>query len=150
LGELDARGCLRIVDRKKEIVALATGKKVAPQAIENALKLSPCIANACVIGDRRRYMTALIVPDLLVLQQRLGLDAPPAAGVPAVHDLIGAEIERVSEQLADFERVKRFAILTEPFAIENGLLTPTLKLRRKDIAACHAAAIEELYATTPA
>jgi long-chain acyl-CoA synthetase len=145
LGAMDAGGYLRIVDRKKEIFALATGKKVAPQAVENALKLSPCIGNVCVIGDRRRYMAALIVPDLAIIQQRLGLATPPAADEAPVHELLAAEIERVSTGLADFERVKRFAVVAEPFSVENGLLTPTLKVRRKEIGARYAREIETLY-----
>jgi long-chain acyl-CoA synthetase len=154
VGVLDEGGYLRIVDRKKEIFALSTGKKVAPQAVENALKTSACVAGACAIGDQRRYMTALIVPDLAAIGARLGLAAPPAAGDPRVREVLEAEVRAAAAAagLADFERPKRFAVIGEPFTPENGLLTPTLKLRRKPIAERYAAEIERLYgdAATPA
>ena len=146
IGALDEEGYLRIVDRKKEIFALSTGKKVAPQAVENALKLSPLVANACAIGDRRRFMTALVVPDLEVARARLGLEAPPAADDPRVADLVRGEVERVAGALADFERPKRLRVLAEPFGQENDLLTPTLKLKRRRIAERFAKEIEALYA----
>lgn len=145
IGALDAQGYLRIVDRKKEVFALATGKKVAPQAVENALKLSACIANACAIGDQRRYVAALVVPDLEVVRARLGLEAPPAADDPRVRAMIAAEIEHVTAGLADFERPKRFAVLGEAFSQENDLLTPTLKLKRRKVAERFAKEIEGLY-----
>jgi long-chain acyl-CoA synthetase len=100
-----------------------------------------------VIGDRRRYITALIVPDLAIFQQRLGLASPPAADAAFVRELLASEIERISTGLADFERVKRFAVVDTPFSVENGLLTPTLKVRRKEINARYAREIESLYSS---
>jgi long-chain acyl-CoA synthetase len=145
VGAIDAQGYLRIVDRKKEIFALATGKKVAPQAVESALKASPLVLNACAVGDRRRFMTALLVPDTAVVAARLGLDAASAADDPRVREALRGEVERVMAPLAEFERVKRFRVIGEPFSQENDLLTPTLKLRRKRIAERYAREIEGLY-----
>src|SRR5262249_32707946 len=122
IGVFDAQGYLQIVDRKKEIFALSTGKKVAPQAVENALKLSPCIANACAVGDRRRYMTALVVPDLAVVGERLGMNGSGASATledPRVKELVRGEVARSLAGLAQFERPKRIRLVGEPFSQEN-------------------------------
>lgn len=145
IGSLDAEGYLTVLDRKKEIFALSTGKKVAPQAVENALKLAPCILNACAIGDKRSYMTALIVPNLEVIQSRLGFPQLPSVEDERVQELLRSEVKRSMEKLAEFEQVKRFILISEPFSDQNGLLTPILKLRRKPIAERYSREIELLY-----
>ncbi|HSA58175.1 MAG TPA: long-chain fatty acid--CoA ligase [bacterium] len=145
LGSLDSQGYLTILDRKKEIFVLTTGKNVAPQAIENTLKLSPLVENACVFGDNRNYMTALIYPEWSAVRKKLGADANPALDNPALLKLFNSEVQRLMQSLPDYERVKRFALVEEPFSVDNDLLTPTLKLRRKQIEEYHRDKIESLY-----
>jgi long-chain acyl-CoA synthetase len=140
---------LTIIDRKREILVLATGKNIAPQAIENTLARTPLVRNVCAIGHRRRYTAALVVPDLAVLGQRLDLTEPPAIGNPRVADLLRQELSRLMSSLSNFERVKRFTLIAEPFTPENGLLTPTHKLLRRQIDERFAEEIEDLYAESP-
>ena len=126
-----------ITGRKKEIIITAGGKNIAPKNIEAALKQSPLISEAVVIGDRRKYLTALLT-----------LDPEAAASFAAEHRLNGAELHRhprlraaiaehvdeVNAQLARVEAVKKFCILPRNFTIETGELTPTLKVKRKIVA----------------
>lgn len=137
-------GVLSITDRKKDIIVLANGKNVAPQPIEKRLKESPYIAEVVLIGDRQSTISALVVPDfdrLRAWAKNLELDTSEMAALTQsaeVRKLLREEIDRLSGDFADFERVKRFAVLSEPFSIEGGELTPTLKLRRKVILEKHA------------
>jgi long-chain acyl-CoA synthetase len=149
IGTLDAGGYLTVIDRKREILVLATGKNIAPQAIENTLARTPLVRNVCAIGHRRPYTAALVVPDLAVLGQRLGLSEPPAIDDPHVADLLREELNKLMSVLSKFERVKRITLIAEPFSPENGLLTPTLKLLRRQIAERFAEEIVDLYADTP-
>ncbi len=145
IGKLDPQGYLSIVDRKKEIFVLSTGKNVAPQAVENAIKRSSCVNNVCSIGDKQRFMAALIVPEMSIVKKRLKLNGDLSFQDPRVLDLIAAELRKHQEDLADFEKVKRFRLLEEPFSVENHQLTPILKLRRKPIAEKYRKEIEALY-----
>jgi len=147
IGEMDHEGYLKIVDRKKEIFALSTGKKVAPQEVENTLKRSAYVISVCTIGDNRRYMTALIVPDLKVIQRRLSLSQLPSIQSSEVREFMRNQVQQAMEGLADFQQIKRFLLLEEPFTIENDLMTPTLKLRRKPILERYSREIEMLYGT---
>jgi long-chain acyl-CoA synthetase len=139
IGELSADGYLRITDRKKDIIVLANGKNVAPQPIEAALKASPYIEEIVLIGDKQPTITAVVVPAydrLKAFAREHGLpDKPEAlAQDPEVRKLLKKEIDRLSGHLADFERIKRFALLERGFSIEGGELTPTLKVKRRVIA----------------
>ncbi len=149
IGTLDAAGYLTIIDRKREIMVLTTGKNIAPQAVENALKRSPLVTNVCTIGDGRRYATALVVPDLAAACQRLCISEPTTLDDPKVMELLRAELDSLMTDLADFQRIKRFALITEPFTPDNQLVTPTLKLLRRRIAERFADDIEDLYAESP-
>lgn len=149
IGTLDDGGYLAIVDRKREILVLSTGKNIAPCAIENTLVHSPLVLNVCCIGQRRPYVTALVVPDLVAVGQRLGLSEVPAIDDPKVAELMRDEIGGPMSELSSFERVKRITLIAEPFSSENGLLTPTLKLRRAQIDDRFAEEIEDLYADAP-
>ncbi len=149
IGRLDGRGYLTIIDRKSEIFVLTTGKNIAPQAIESTLNRTPLVLNACAIGHNRRYTSALIVPDLAVARQRLDLPEAPAIDDPRVANLIREEIVKLMSNLPDFERVKRFALIAEPFSPESGLVTPTLKLLRRKIAERFVNEIEDLYLDSP-
>ncbi len=149
LGSLDADGYLTIIDRKRDLIVLSTGKNVAPQAVENVLGRTPLLLNSCAIGHRQRYMAALLVPDLAAIQQRLKLAAPPALDDARVADLLRQELRPLLADLSDFERIKRFVLVEQPFTVENELLTPTLKLRRQQIVARYASEVEDLYSATP-
>ena len=157
IGALDEENYLRITDRKKEILVTTLGKKIAPQPIENALKRQPLIAQAALIGDRRAYATALIVPDFEAVAARaaeLGVDGLSPADLvrhPALIAAVDEGVRRVSAGLAHWEQVRRFVLLPREFSQEEGELTPTLKLRRRVIEEHFSRDIEALYvAAAPA
>lgn len=151
IGVLDEEGYLRITDRKKDILVLANGKNVAPQPIEAKLKASTYIANAVLFGDRQPQVVALIVPDFDHLKQwarQKGIEErEPEALVKSaeVKKLIKAEIERNTKDLADFEKVRRFAMLARDFTMERGELTPTMKIKRRVVAESCKAEIQSMY-----
>lgn len=151
LGELDADGFLKITGRKKNLLKLSNGKYVAPEPIENLLKASPYIAEAVVIGDARKVAGALIVPSFPVLQdfaQREGIPTDPRSHLvkhPTVQKLYRQEIDRVTPDLADFERIRVFLLTDREFTIESGELTPTLKVKRREVLAAYSDAVEGLY-----
>ncbi len=152
IGQLDADGYLTITDRKKELLKTAGGKLIAPAPIENALKSSPYILNAVVVGDRRPYLAALIVPNFATVQARaqqsgVTISSPKQmAGSAWVHQLIEGEIKRLTLNLAQFETIKRFALLEREFTFDGGELTFTLKLKRRVIDERYREEIERLYA----
>jgi long-subunit acyl-CoA synthetase (AMP-forming) len=152
IGELDAEGYLRIVDRKKELIINAAGKNMSPANIESALKsASPLIGQACVIGDRRPYNVALLVldPDALsAFAARHDLDAEALGSLGAAETLISAMADAVghaNERLSRVEQIKKFKILDEDWLPGGDELTPTMKLKRKPIAEKYADEIEALY-----
>src|SRR6266699_3040487 len=152
IGHLDAEGYLYITDRKKDLIKTAGGKFVAPQPIENVLKTSPYILNAMVVGDKRKFIAALIVPNPTTVAARLadeGLKFSSPAGMasdPRTHALIEEEIKRLTGHLAQYETVKRFALLSEDFTFDGGTLTFTLKLKRRAVEEKYRKVIESLYA----
>jgi long-chain acyl-CoA synthetase len=151
IGTLDADGYLTITDRKKDLLVTSGGKKVAPQPIEATLKRSPLVAEAVLLGDRRRFISALIVPDFTALERRLKeLGRPPAEREALVHreDVIAlyAEIvDGLNRELSQFETVKRFRLLPREFAIASGELTPTMKVRRKSVEQNWSGEIDAIY-----
>jgi long-chain acyl-CoA synthetase len=151
IGTLNAAGYLTITDRKKDLLVTSGGKKVAPQPIENVLRHSPLIAEAVVLGDRRRYVTALILPEFAALERRLqSLGKAPASREdlvtrPDVIALYQEVVDALNRDLSPFERVKRTALLASPFTIESGELTPTLKVKRRVVEERWRTEIEELY-----
>jgi long-chain acyl-CoA synthetase len=152
IGRIDPDGFLVITDRKKELLKTAGGKLIAPAPIENALKSSPFILNAALVGDRRPYIAALIVPNFATVQAR-AVEAGVKLGSPQemmsspwVHDLIEGEIKRLTANLAQFETIKRFALLDREFTFDGGELTFTLKLKRRVVDERYADIIERLYA----
>ena len=152
IGYLDADGYLVVTDRKKDLLKTAAGKFVAPQPIENSLKSSPFILNAVVIGDRRKFCAALIVPHFANIEARargMGLEfSSPVelAAHPWVRQLIGQEIEQLNSHLAQYETIKRFALLDHDFTFEDGEMTYTLKLKRRVVEQRYRDTIERLYA----
>jgi long-chain acyl-CoA synthetase len=152
IGFLDADGYLTITDRKKELLKTAGGKLVAPAPIENALKGSPYILNAALVGDRRRFIGALIVISVPAVQSRASAEGVSLGAVatitenPWVYSLIESEIARLTGNLAQYETIKRFALLDRDFTFDGGELTYTLKLKRRVIEQHYADLIERLYA----
>jgi long-chain acyl-CoA synthetase len=151
IGEIDPDGFLRITDRKKDLLKTSGGKYVAPQKIENLLKLQPHISQAVAIGDQRKYCVALLTLDADEISRwAKEHDVPtsdPAALAthPAVQKLLEAEVADVNRHLASFESVKYFRILPRDFTPESGELTPSLKVKRKLVAERYRDTIEEMY-----
>ncbi len=152
IGRLDADGYLYITDRKKDLLKTAGGKYVAPQPIENTLKTSPYILNALVLGDRRKFVVALVVPHFANVankarEQGLWFESnAKLAAHPWVHRLIEGEIRRLTAHLAQYETIKRFALLDDDFTFDNGSLTYTMKLKRRVVEEKYRGIIEQLYA----
>jgi long-chain acyl-CoA synthetase len=155
IGRLDEEGYLYVTDRKKDLFKTAAGKFVAPQPIENMLKACPLILNAVLIGDAFKFISALIVPNFVNVeaaarsQGRTFASPEQLAADPWAHELIGREVARVNSKLAQYETIKRFALLDHDFTFDGGQLTYTLKLKRRVIAERYAKIIEGLYAETP-
>jgi long-chain acyl-CoA synthetase len=145
-------GYLRILDRKKDIIITAGGKNVTPAYIENKLKFSPYIQDAVVVGDRRRYLVALILIDEDVVTQFAQERRIPFATFadltqhPEVHRLIKEEVDRVNRTLSQVETIKRFALLPRRFYEEEGDVTPTKKVKRRNLERRYGDLIESLYA----
>jgi len=152
IGHLDADGYLVITDRKKDLIVTSGGKNIAPAPIELRLKESPLVSEAVLVGDRRKFPAVLIIPDFVVLEEHLKA-AGAASGTREqlvaradVQAMFQAVLDEVNLNLAQFEKIKRFALLPKEMTIEGGELTPTLKIRRKIVEQHWAAVIEQLYA----
>ena len=146
LGEQDKDGFVRITGRKKEIIITAGGKNIAPRNIEEAIKKESLVEEVVVIGDRRRYLTALVTVNMEAMAKFApGLSQAQAAQDPRVEAAIAKQIELVNKDLASVETVKKFRILPRSFTIESGELTPSLKIKRKKVAEQFAAEIESMY-----
>ncbi|MGH3102404.1 MAG: AMP-dependent synthetase/ligase, partial [Thermoleophilia bacterium] len=151
VGELDEQGHLTITDRKKDVIITAGGKNVSPSEIENQLKVSPYVREAIVIGDRRKYLVALIgiEPDTVGdWAARRGLAFTTYGDLSRkeeVRALIGEWVEEVNRELAQVETIKRFALLEKELDHEDGELTATLKVKRRALEQRFERQIEELY-----
>jgi long-chain acyl-CoA synthetase len=151
IGELDEAGFLHVTDRKKDILVTAGGKNVAPQNIENDLKTSRYVSQALVIGDRRPYVAALVTLDPVEIRRWAAEDGvegdlPTLARSPRVRELLQGVVDDVNRDRSRYEQVKRFAIVPRDFTMEEGEVTPTLKLRRRAVQEHFADEIEALYA----
>ncbi len=151
IGRFDADGFLAITDRKKDLLVTSGGKNIAPQPIENLLKTSPYIVNAVVLGDRRRFVAALVVPDHDKLKAyakaqgiAFGTDEELCQDRRIV-DFLKSEVDRATPLLASYERIKKIAVLPRDFDIERGEITPSLKVRRANVTAEYQDAIDALY-----
>jgi long-chain acyl-CoA synthetase len=143
-------GYVRIVDRKKHILVLATGKNVAPAPIESAITMSSYVSAAILLGDGRQYVTCLISPNLVELRpiaERLNLSEDPREWVqhPEIRALFAREVQARIASFAPFERPKRAALIAEELSIESGGLTPTLKVRSKIVMERYGAVVEAMY-----
>ena len=153
VGRLDGERYLTITDRLKDLLVTAGGKKVAPQPIEARLKQTRWIAEAVLLGDRRPYVIALLVPNFPALEAEAKARgwsfAPQAADLerPEIQSLFQAAVDQVNADLAPFERIKHFALLDRELTQDAGEITPTLKVKRRVIVERYAPIIERLYAS---
>jgi len=150
IGVMDEAGYIQITDRKKDIIVNSGGDNVSPQRVEGFLTLEPEIAQAMVHGDKRPYLVAVIVPRKeFVDEWEMGngkkASLAELAADKTFHDAIGGAVERVNARLSAIERVRRFILASDGFAIENGMLTPSLKIRRHVIRQVYGKALEGLY-----
>jgi long-chain acyl-CoA synthetase len=152
IGHLDSDGYLSVTDRKKELIKTSGGKFIAPQPIENSLKLNPLVGSAAIIGDKRKFAFVILSPNFALLEQwalenhvsfssRAELVASPK--VQALYERL---VEEINKNLARFEKLKRVLVVPDEFTAENGALTPTMKLRRRVIDERYRSQIDELYA----
>jgi long-chain acyl-CoA synthetase len=152
IAVIDDEGFIVITDRKKDIIVTAGGKNVAPQNIENLLRTMPLLDHVLVVGDRRKYLTALITVDRRELEafaRRENIfpgDGGRLTEHPRVQKAVDEHIQKVNQRLAPYEQIKRYKILPDEFSQEKGELTPTLKLRRRDILEKYGDVIDALYA----
>jgi long-chain acyl-CoA synthetase len=152
VGELDDDGFLRITDRKKDIIITAGGKNISPSEIENRLKVSPYVREAMVIGDRRKYLVALVGIELDTVGDwagRRGVAFTTYADLsrrPEVGELVAAWVDEVNGELAQVETIKRFALIAKELDHEDGELTATQKVKRAALQREFAEVVEGLYA----
>jgi long-chain acyl-CoA synthetase len=152
IASIDEDGFLSITDRKKELLKTSGGKLVAPQPIENKLKNNVLVAQAALVGDKHKFISALLAPNFAALEawaQQQGIAAKTRAELVAdmqVIALYGGIVREVNGDLANFETMKRFRVVAEEWTQESGELTPSMKLKRRVITARYSAVIEELYA----
>jgi long-chain acyl-CoA synthetase len=152
IGEIDKDGYLKITDRKKDIIINAYGKNIAPQPIEALLKSSPYVGTPVLIGDRRKYLSALIVPNFEKLEREaagLGVQAKDREELvnhPKVKALIQDEIDRFNKNLDRQEKIRRFALIPRDFTIDEDEITPSLKVKRKVIDKKYKHLIDQMYA----
>jgi long-chain acyl-CoA synthetase len=151
IGHLDEDGYLVITDRKKDIIVTAGGKNVAPQPIENMLKIDPYIEGAVLVGDRRRFICALIVPNFEKLEAHAKSNS---IAYESIGDLVKQEpvirfyeelIDRITPNLASYEKVKKVILMGRDFEIEKGEMTPSLKIKRNIVEEKYQAEIDILY-----
>jgi len=151
IGRFDKDGFLMITDRKKDLIVTSGGKNVAPQPIENLLKINPYISSAVVLGDRQRFVSALIVPNFEKLEAYAKAnniafrDRRELVAHPQVVSFLTAEIDRATPALAPYEKVKKIAVLDRDFEIEKGEMTPSLKVRRRNVEERYKDVIAALY-----
>jgi long-chain acyl-CoA synthetase len=156
IGNIDKDGYLSVTDRKKDLIKTSGGKFIAPQPIENSLKLNPLVGVAAIIGEKRKFPAVMISPSFAQLEDwarandvafssRAELVADPK--VQAIYESI---VESVNENLARFEKLKRVLLVADEFTTDNGILTPTMKLRRRVVEERYRQQIDELYAQAEA
>jgi long-chain acyl-CoA synthetase len=152
IGELDDHGYLRITDRKKDLIKTSGGKYVAPQKVEGVLKAAaPYVSQILVHGEGRKYVTALIALDPEAITQwgrDNGLDTSSYANLvksPQVHDLVAGFVAQANRQLERWETIKRFEILPSELSVDSGEVTPSLKIRRKEVEKRYQETLNSLY-----
>jgi long-chain acyl-CoA synthetase len=152
IGHLDSDGFLYITDRKKELLKTSGGKLIAPQPIENKLKNSVMVAQVALVGDKHKFISALISPNFAALEswaQNAGLETVDRQSLvldSRVIALYGEIVRETNSDLANFETIKRFRLVAEEWSQDSGELTPSMKLKRRVISAKYGSVIAELYA----
>jgi long-chain acyl-CoA synthetase len=151
IGVIEADGYLRITDRKKDIIVNSGGDNISPQRVEGILLLEPEIGQAFIYGDKKPFLVALISPDADAVKAFAKETGKPNDMAQLVKDQafrqrIGEAVKRANANLSAIERIRKFEIMTEPFTVENEMMTPTLKLRRPYITERHGALLQSLYA----
>lgn len=151
IGHLDAEGNIVITDRKKDIIVNSGGDNIAPQRVEGFLTLEPEIAQAMAYGDRRPHLVALVVPDPDWVKTWARQHDRETASAPALAEdaeflaALDKAVARVNRNLSNIEKIRRFVVAPEPFTVENGMLTPTLKIRRHVIRQTYGETLDALY-----
>ncbi len=150
IGLIDEDGFIQITDRKKDIIVNSGGDNLSPQRVEGVLLLESEIGQAIVYGDRRPHLVALLVPDAEFARgyaraHRLPSDLAALAADKGFQSTLGEAVKRANRSLSGLERVRHFKLMPEPFSIENGMMTPTLKLKRQVIYRSHRELFESLY-----
>jgi len=152
IGHIDDDGYLSVTDRKKDLIKTSGGKFIAPQPIENALKLNPFVGVAAILGDKRKFPAVMISPNFPMLEEwarTKGVSFSSRTQLtdnPKVQALYEGIVEGINQNLARFEKLKRVLLVADEFTADNGILTPTLKLRRRVIEERYRHQIDELYA----
>lgn len=151
IGVMDDDGFLSITDRKKQLIVTSVGKKIAPQPLEKEIENSRYIDQILVIGEKRNYITALIVPDFEVLAQYCesnGMtveDNDTLVNDEKIIQLFEQEVNQRQQKFSSYQKIQRFKLLSEPFTVENNQLTPTMKIRRSFVEKAYADEIEKMY-----
>ena len=151
IGVIDRDGYLKITDRKKNIIVTTGGKNIAPMPIENLISDSPYVDQVVVIGEKRPFLIALIVPDFNKLKEVADAEGILAATpnelieIKSVQQIFEKLMRTVSRQLATHEKVRKFLLVDTAFTIENGLMTPTMKIKRKEISTKYLTEINKVY-----
>ncbi len=156
IGNIDPDGYLSVTDRKKDLIKTSGGKFIAPQPIENSLKLNPLVGIAAILGDRRKFPAVIVSPNFAALEEwarenNIAFSSrAELVAHPKVQALYEGIVEGVNGNLARFEKLKRVMIVADEFTPDNGTLTPTMKLKRKVIEERYRGQIDELYAQAEA
>jgi len=151
IGEIDSDGYLKITDRKKDIIITAGGENIAPQLLEGKIKSIPAISQAVVIGDKRKYLTALLTLDPEKLTAELGnagstaSSSSEAADCTQMQAYLQTQLDEINKSLARVQTIKKFSVLPEDFTIEGGELTPTMKVKRKVVNSKYESQINAMY-----
>jgi long-chain acyl-CoA synthetase len=156
IGNIDADGYLSVTDRKKDLIKTSGGKFIAPQPIENSLKLNPLVGTAAILGDKRKFASVLVSPNFAALEEWAReneiafTSRAELVANPKVQALYEAIVEGINQNLARFEKLKRVMMVADEFTIDNGVLTPTMKLKRRVIEERYKKQIDDLYAQAEA
>jgi long-chain acyl-CoA synthetase len=151
IGQIDGEGYIWITDRKKEIIVLSGGKNVSPANLESRLARDPYIAQACVVGDRRKHLAAILVPNFDNLADQVkklqleGKRPDELVTEPKLREFFHTRIHQLNLDLSDVEAIAAFTLTSRPFSQENGELTPTLKLRRRAVQEHYRKEIDAMY-----
>jgi len=152
VGRVDGQGRLFITDRKKDLFKLSNGKYIAPQQLESLIKQSALVSQVIVVGAGRKQPVALVVPEWEALAAAMSDAQTPVPQTRAAWSrdaqavkIVQREIAQFTSELADYERIRRIALLSEEFSIDGGELTPTLKVKRRVVDEKYGALIDELY-----